>query len=78
MKNALSIIQIISIGLLLIIFSCEDPNYPDDVWDEDDKGNTTPIVTGVVPADGAFAGIDTIIISGQYFSLLLSENLFYF
>ena len=69
MKNALSIIQIISIGFLLIIFSCEDPNYPVDVWDEEDKGNITPIVTGVSPVDGALAGIDTIIISGQYFSL---------
>ena len=78
MKNALNIIQNISIGLLLIIFSCEDPNYPNDVWDEEDIGNATPIVTGVVPADGAFAGIDTIIISGQYFSLSFSENLVYF
>ena len=40
MKNTLYIIQIISIGLLLIIFSCEDPNYPNDIWDEEDKGNT--------------------------------------
>ena len=39
MKNALNIIQNISIGLLLIIFSCEDPNYPNDVWDEEDIGN---------------------------------------
>ncbi len=51
MKNALNIIQNIFIGLLLIIFSCEDPNYPNDVWDEEDIGNATPIVTGVVPAD---------------------------
>ena len=78
MKNALNIIQNIFIGLLLIIFSCEDPNYPNDVWDEEDIGNATPIVTGVVPADGAFAGIDTIIISGQNFSLSFSENLVYF
>ena len=39
---------------------------------------TTPIVSGVEPSQGAFAGIDTVLISGQHFSSELSENLVYF
>ncbi|MBT3936966.1 MAG: IPT/TIG domain-containing protein [Candidatus Marinimicrobia bacterium] len=78
MKNFMTKIQMILIGLILILFSCEDPNYPNDIWDENDNGNSSPIVTGVLPADGAFAGIDTVIISGQNFSTNLEENLVYF
>ena len=49
-----------TILLSLIVASCEDPNYPDSVWDENDSGNATPSISSVEPASGAFAGIDTI------------------
>ena len=67
-----------TILLSLIIVSCEDPNYPDSVWDEDDAGNATPSISSVEPASGAFAGIDTITITGQNFSDTESKNLVYF
>ena len=73
--------KIIYVGLLFLLFSffsCEEPNYPKDIWDKNDEGSPTPTVTSILPADGAFAGIDTIVISGQNFSLTQTENLVYF
>lgn len=67
-----------TILLSLIVASCEDPNYPDSVWDENDTGNATPSISSVEPASGAFAGIDTITITGQNFSDTESKNLVYF
>ena len=60
-----------------LIFSCEDPNYPENIWDENDQGNPSPSISSVEP-DAAFAGIDTLTISGQNFSENTSENLVYF
>ena len=59
------------------IFSCEDPNYPENIWDENDQGNASPSISSVEP-EAAFAGIDTLTISGQNFSENSSENLVYF
>ena len=64
--------------LCIFIFSCEEPDAPASIWDENDLGGSTPIVSGVEPSQGAFAGIDTVLISGQHFSSELSENLVYF
>ena len=61
-----------------VLFSCEDPNYPENIRDEEDQGKSTPLVTEIQPYDGAFAGIDTIIINGQNFSEDISENLVFF
>ena len=66
------------ICVFLILFSCEDPNYPENIWDEEDQGKSTPFITDIQPSDGAFAGIDTIIITGQHFSENISENLVFF
>ena len=61
----------------LLVFSCEDPNYPENIWDENDQGNASPSISSVEP-EAAFAGIDTLTISGQNFSENTSENLVYF
>ena len=61
----------------LFIFYCEDPNYPENIWDENDQGNASPSISSVEP-EAAFAGIDTLTISGQNFSENTSENLVYF
>ena len=61
----------------LFIFYCEDPNYPENIWDENDQGNASPSISSVEP-EAAFAGIDTLTISGQNFSENASENLVYF
>jgi len=66
------------ITFFFLLFSCEDPNYPENIWDEEDQGKSTPLVTEIQPSEGAFAGIDTIIINGQNFSEDISENLVFF
>ena len=68
----------ILLGFSILIFSCEEPDSPDSIWDENDQGGSTPIVDTVEPLQGAFAGIDTLTIIGQHFSENLSENLVYF
>ena len=68
----------ILLGFFIFFFSCEEPDAPDSIWDGNDQGGTTPIVNGVEPSQGAFAGIDTIVITGQHFSPDVSENLVYF
>jgi len=68
----------ILLGFSIFFFSCEEPDAPDSIWDGNDQGSTTPIVSGVEPSQGAFAGIDTIAITGQHFSPDVSENLVYF
>ena len=68
----------ILMSFCLFFLSCEEPDAPDSIWDENDQGGTTPIVNSVEPSQGAFAGIDTIMISGQHFSTNVSENLVYF
>ncbi len=60
------------------MFSCEDPNYPENIWDEDDQGNASPSISSVEPEGSAFAGIDTLTINGQNFSENSSANLVYF
>ena len=65
------------LAISLLIFSCEDPNYPENIWDENDQGNASPSISSVEP-EAAFAGIDTLTINGQNFSENTSENLVYF
>ena len=73
----LSLLQFI-LPISLLIFSCEDPNYPENIWDEDDQGNASPSISSVEPEEAAFAGIDTLTINGQNFSENTSANLVYF
>ena len=68
----------LSFMFLFYFFSCENTNYPEDIWDEDDNGNAGPFITSVVPEQGAFAGIDTLTINGGNFSTVSSENIVYF
>ena len=68
----------ILLGFSILIFSCEEPDSPDSIWDENEQGGSSSIVDTVEPSQGAFAGIDTLTIIGQYFSENLSENLVYF
>ena len=66
-----------TLPISFFILSCEDPNYPENIWDENDQGNASPSISSVEP-EAAFAGIDTLTISGQNFSENSSENLVYF
>lgn len=75
--RVLSLLQFI-LPISLLIFSCEDPNYPENIWDEEDQGNASPSISSVEPEEAAFAGIDTLTINGQNFSENASANLVYF
>ena len=75
--RVLSLLQFI-LPISLLIFSCEDTNYPENIWDEDDQGNASPSISSVEPEEAAFAGIDTLTINGQNFSENASANLVYF
>ena len=35
----------------LLVLSCEDPNYPENIWDEDDQGNASPSISSVEPEE---------------------------
>ena len=68
----------LSFMFLVYFFNCENTNYPEDIWDEDNNGSPNPFITSVVPEQGAFAGIDTLTINGGNFSTVSSENIVYF
>lgn len=70
--------QWISTFLTMALFSaCEEPDYPENIWNPDDQGGPTPVITSVEPDSGkVFAGVDTIRIKGGNFSLV--ENHVFF
>ena len=73
------VFKIVLFFLTLICFNgCENSNYPDDIWNENDLGNPKPFITSILPEEGGFAGIDTLTIYGGNFSTIASENIVYF
>ena len=60
----------IILSLIIFLISCEEPNKSDSIWDENDIGSSTPVISTVIPSQNAFAGIDTILISGSNFSIV--------
>ena len=53
--------------MVLISFSCDDPNSPSDVWNPNDTGNSKPFISSITPADSAYAGSQEITIYGGHF-----------
>ena len=73
------VFKIVLFFLTLFCFNgCENSNYPDDIWNENDLGNPKPFITSILPEEGGFAGIDTLTIYGGNFSTIASENIVYF
>ena len=68
----------IILSFIIFLISCEEPNKSDSIWDENDIGSSTPVISTVMPSQNAFAGIDTILISGSNFSEKITENHVYF
>lgn len=66
------------IGVLVGLFSCEEPNYPDNIYDENVEGLPDPVISSVSPDDSAFAGIGILTITGENFSTANDRNLVYF
>ncbi len=63
---------------MAVFTSCDNDQYPEDIWDPDDQGAPTPIITSVSPFDSAFAGSDIITINGENFSSDIDDILVYF
>ena len=50
-----------------MLLSCNDSNYPNDVWDVNDLGKPTPKINNIFPTDSAFSGSDEVTIEGLNF-----------
>ncbi|MBT3496773.1 MAG: IPT/TIG domain-containing protein [Candidatus Marinimicrobia bacterium] len=69
----------LSITILFGVFNgCNDAQYPEDIWEPDDQGNATPVITMISPSDSAFSGSDVITITGENFSENMDDILVYF
>jgi len=78
-KNVLIILTGLLVGALLIV-SCE-PEYPPSVWDPDDSGEPTPLVTNVTPPDSTYGGVGsrkTVTIDGENFNADAEKNFVWF
>ena len=53
--------------IIFFLLSCNDSNYPNDVWDINNLGKPTPQINNVSPADSAFSGSDEVTIEGSNF-----------
>lgn len=63
------------IGLILIGgMGCEYDDYPDPIWDPNDAGGPTPVITSMDPADVAYDGLTVVTITGENFSPVMTEN----
>jgi len=63
------------IGLILIGgIGCEYDDYPDAIWNPDDVGGATPVITAMDPPDVAYDGLTVVTITGDNFSPILSQN----
>lgn len=65
---------IMTVLIAFTLFTCEYDDYPDPIWDEDDAGNATPVITSVSPANLAYEGITEVTITGTGFSAVPSQN----
>jgi len=63
--------------LALVFFMGCEKEYT-SIWDPNKQYRPNPIITGVEPAGGAFAGISEITIKGENFSPVKEENFVYF
>ena len=68
----------IILSFFIFLNSCEEPNKSDSIWDDNDVGSSIPVISTVIPSQNAFAGIDTVLISGSNFSENMTENHVYF
>lgn len=62
---------------LLSFYGCEN-EYPPSVWDPDDPGAPTPVITSIVPPDISYEGVGIIEIYGHNFSANAGDNLVFF
>jgi hypothetical protein len=72
------------LGLLTLLVAmfgvtgCEDTDYPDSVFDPNDPGKPTPVITEVNPATSSYQTVGLVEIYGENFSENISENVVFF
>lgn len=67
----------LAVAGLLTISSCTKVD-PVGVFDPEEPQAASPTITNMSPAGNAFAGMDTIIITGTNYSSVLADNIVYF
>ncbi len=78
-KNVLIILLGLFVGALLLV-SCE-PEYPPSVWNPDEEGEPTPLITSVSPPDSTYGGVGTrkiVVIDGNHFNPDIEANFVWF
>lgn len=77
MKRNILFVGIMALVAIVAFNRCEN-NYPPSVWNPDDPGKPTPVITAIVPADTSYEGVGIIDIYGHFFSANPAENLVFF
>lgn len=62
----------------IFTWSCENPNYPDDIWDPNSTSELNPAITRVEPADSSYSGVGEVTIYGTNFNPDSSKNQVFF
>lgn len=71
-KNLFSCLMV---GLILIGgIGCEYDDYPDPIWNPDETGGATPVITSMDPTNVAYDGLTVVTIDGENFSPVLTQN----
>ncbi|NQU28857.1 MAG: hypothetical protein HQ528_11250 [Candidatus Marinimicrobia bacterium] len=85
----INVFTIIMTIILVGFMGCADDNYPDSIWDPNEKVNDSPVISSVVPltmteytppADSlsSYAGVGQIRFEGKNFSSTATENIVFF
>ncbi len=77
MKNKVKVLISIAIFSLLVFLQSCSNDYPPSLFDPNEKFNPDPQITSIKP-DVAFAGVDTLTITGKNFSAEKDDNAVYF
>ncbi|MFB0515531.1 MAG: hypothetical protein ACETWG_02870 [Candidatus Neomarinimicrobiota bacterium] len=73
----LTVILIILAIMAVWFIACEPPAHPPSLFDPDEVPRPDPVITHVIPVGSARIAKDTLRISGENFSPILEENIFY-
>ncbi|MEE9168075.1 MAG: IPT/TIG domain-containing protein [Candidatus Neomarinimicrobiota bacterium] len=69
---------ILSLFVISIFSACEEPEYPESIWEGDDVGEAYPSISLVQPEDGSLAGVGEVTIIGENFSADSADNIVFF
>lgn len=64
--------------LVLLVSTCEEPDYPDSLFDPDYVSGAQPVISSITPPDSCWAGVGEITIQGENFDASEFKNLVFF